>query len=131
MADIRIYDMHGIFGVYQKLDLWQSYLLSFFVYIVIINAVNLIDGLDGLAAGIGFLASVAFGFIFYYSGNVPLSLLAFVLSGSLLGFLIFNFSRRSTSMSLGHGIPVVGDRFYLDSQPGLIPRDPTHSLRLC
>lgn len=92
MADIRIYDMHGIFGVYQKLDLWQSYLLSFFVYIVIINAVNLIDGLDGLAAGIGLLASVAFGFIFYYSGNVPLSLLAFVLSGSLLGFLIFNFS---------------------------------------
>ena len=92
MADIRIDDMHGIFGIFQKLDLWQSYLLSFFVYIVIINSINLIDGLDGLAAGIGLLASIAFGYIFYFSGNVPLSLLAFVLSGSLLGFLIFNFS---------------------------------------
>ena len=38
MADIRIDDMHGIFGIFQKLDLWQSYLLSFFVYIVIINS---------------------------------------------------------------------------------------------
>ena len=92
MADIRIYEMKGIFGVNHELDLWQSYLLSFFVYIVIINAVNLIDGLDGLASGIGFISAIAFGFIYYYAGNIPLSLLAFVLAGSLLGFLIFNFS---------------------------------------
>ena len=92
MADIRIYEMQGIFGINEDLDLWQSYLLSFFVYIVIMNAINLIDGLDGLAAGIGLIAAIAFGLIFYYAGNIPLSLLAFVLAGSLFGFLIFNFS---------------------------------------
>jgi UDP-N-acetylmuramyl pentapeptide phosphotransferase/UDP-N-acetylglucosamine-1-phosphate transferase len=92
MADIRIYEMQGIFGINEDLDLWQSYLLSFFVYIVIMNAINLIDGLDGLAAGIGLIAAIAFGLIFYYAGNIPLSLLAYVLAGSLFGFLIFNFS---------------------------------------
>lgn len=92
MADIRIYEMQGIFGINEDLDLWQSYLLSFFVYIVIMNAINLIDGLDGLAAGIGLIAAIAFGVIFYYAGNIPLSLLAYVLAGSLFGFLIFNFS---------------------------------------
>ena len=92
MADIRIFEMQGIFGINEELDLWQSYLLSFFVYIVIINAINLIDGLDGLAAGIGLIAAIAFGLIFYYAGNIPLSLLSYVLAGSLFGFLIFNFS---------------------------------------
>ena len=92
MADIRILSMHGIFGVNQPLDLWQSYLLSIFVYIVIINAINLIDGLDGLAGLISFLASLFFGILFYYSGNIPLSLLAMVLCGTMLGFIIFNFS---------------------------------------
>ena len=83
--------MHGIFGVYRSLALWQSYLLSLFVYIVIINAINLIDGLDGLAGLISFNASLLFSWLFYLSGNIPLSLLAIVLSGTMLGFLFFNF----------------------------------------
>ncbi len=91
MADIRVDNMHGLFGYYLEFDLWQSYLFSFFIYIVIINSINLIDGLDGLAGGIGFIAAISFGFVFYFSGNVPLALLAFVLAGALFGFLIFNF----------------------------------------
>ncbi len=89
--DIRITGMHGIFGV-GELDLWQSYLISIFTYIVVVNAFNLIDGIDGLASGIGLISSLAFGFLFGYIGNVPLALLAFILAGSLSGFLIFNFS---------------------------------------
>ncbi len=91
ISDIRIESMHGIFGIYN-LDLWQSYLISIFTYIVIVNAYNLIDGLDGLAAGIGLISSVSFGIFFSYTGNIPLALLSFVLAGALLGFLIFNFS---------------------------------------
>lgn len=91
MADIRIESMHNIFGI-NELDLWQSYIISIFTYIVIVNAYNLIDGLDGLAGGIGFISSISFGLLFAFSENIPLSLLSFVLSGALLGFLIFNFS---------------------------------------
>ena len=89
MADLRI-SMHGIFGVTNPLSLWQSYMLSVLAYLVIINSINLIDGLDGLA-GLVSLASVFFGILFYYSGNIPLSLLAFVLAGTMLGFIFFNF----------------------------------------
>lgn len=91
MSDIKIESMHNIFGI-GELDLWQSYIISIFTYIVIVNAYNLIDGLDGLAGGIGFISSVSFGLLFAFSENIPLALLSFVLSGALLGFLIFNFS---------------------------------------
>ncbi len=91
MADIRIGSMHNIFGI-QELELWQSYIISIFTYIVIVNAYNLIDGLDGLAGGIGLISSISFGLLFALSSNIPLALLSFVLSGALLGFLVFNFS---------------------------------------
>ena len=92
MADIRIESIHGVFGINEPLDLWQSYLLSIFVYIVVINAINLIDGLDGLAVLVSLISSLIFGVLFFSSGNIPLSLLAVVLSGTMLGFAVFNFS---------------------------------------
>ena len=56
------------------------------------NAFNLIDGVDGLASGIGFIVSASFAFWFFYAGDVVMALLATALAGALLGFLIFNFS---------------------------------------
>jgi UDP-GlcNAc:undecaprenyl-phosphate/decaprenyl-phosphate GlcNAc-1-phosphate transferase len=91
MGGIQIKSMHGIFGVYELVE-WQSIILSIFAYIVIVNAYNLIDGVDGLAGGIGLMNALFFGIWFYLTGNVPLGLLSFVLAGALLGFLFFNFS---------------------------------------
>lgn len=91
MADIRITSFWGLFNFTYIPD-WASYMLSMFVYIVIVNAINLIDGIDGLAAGIGVIACATFGTWFFLSGDLPLALLAAGLGGSLLGFLVFNFS---------------------------------------
>jgi UDP-GlcNAc:undecaprenyl-phosphate GlcNAc-1-phosphate transferase len=91
MADIRIVSMHGIFGVYV-LEYWASIFLSLFTYIVVVNAFNLIDGVDGLASGVGFIASSAFGIWFALAGDPAMACLAFALSGSLFAFLFFNFS---------------------------------------
>ena len=91
MAEIKITNMHGIFGVYEIPE-WFGLMLSVFVYIVIVNAFNLIDGVDGLAAGVGLVCCLLFGFWFFQSGNTPFALLAFVLGGALLGFLVFNFN---------------------------------------
>jgi len=91
MANIRIKSMHGIFDVYE-IPFWSSIFLSLFAIIVIINAFNLIDGIDGLAAGIGCIAASIFGIWFYMAGDIVISLLSFSLSGSLLAFLFFNFS---------------------------------------
>ena len=92
MAEIKIDSLHGIFGMTGPLPEWASIALSIFVYIVIVNAFNLIDGVDGLAAGIGFLNAILFGGWFFVSGNIPMAVLAFVLAGALLAFLFFNFS---------------------------------------
>lgn len=90
IANIRITQFGGLFGI-SSIPYWVSILLSLFVYIVIVNAINLIDGVDGLATGVGFIASLAFAFWFFKTGDQPLALLAMGLAGSLLGFLIYNF----------------------------------------
>jgi len=90
VADIRITQFWGLFNV-DSLPYWFSIGLSIFVYVVIVNAINLIDGVDGLAAGVGLIASMSFAYWFYRTGDLPLALLAVGLGGSLLGFLIYNF----------------------------------------
>jgi UDP-GlcNAc:undecaprenyl-phosphate GlcNAc-1-phosphate transferase len=62
------------------------------------NAVNLIDGLDGLATGIGLTATAAALFSALLSGNAPLALVAAPLLGALLGFLPYNISPASIFM---------------------------------
>lgn len=91
MGDIRITGLHGVFGV-QAIPQWGSIFLSLFTYIVVVNAMNLIDGVDGLAAGVGFIASCVFGAWFVCANEYTLASLSFSLAGALLGFLIFNFS---------------------------------------
>lgn len=97
VADVRIHSMHGLFGV-NDIPEWASILLSVFTYLVITNAFNLIDGVDGLATGVGAIASIFFGLWFYYAGDSALTLLAFTLAGTLLGFLIYNFSPAKVFM---------------------------------
>lgn len=91
MGDIRITGLHGIFGV-EEIPYWGSVFLSLFTYIVVVNAFNLIDGVDGLAAGVGFIAACAFGVWFIFAKDYALASLAFSLAGALLGFLVFNFA---------------------------------------
>lgn len=91
VADIRIVSMHGMFDFYE-LPQSVSIAFSFFTYIVLVNAMNLIDGIDGLAGGIGLISALALGSWLYLAGNIPLALLAAVLSGALIGFMVFNFN---------------------------------------
>jgi UDP-GlcNAc:undecaprenyl-phosphate GlcNAc-1-phosphate transferase len=59
--------------------------------VVIANALNLIDGMDGLAAGIGAFAAAAMGIIAVLRHSPASAILSFALLGSLVAFLIFNF----------------------------------------
>lgn len=111
VANIRITDFNGLFGFYD-IPIWISIFLSLFVYIVIVNAINLIDGVDGLAGGVGFIASMTFAFWFYQTGDLPLALLALGLSGSLLGFLVFNFSPAKIFMG-DSGSLIIGVVLYV------------------
>ena len=100
LADIRIRHFHGILGI-EELPEGISYAFTFFVIISITNAVNLIDGIDGLAGTIIFLISVLFGTGFYLYGGVEYgnyAALAFCLAGGVLGFLRYNFLKASVFM---------------------------------
>jgi UDP-GlcNAc:undecaprenyl-phosphate/decaprenyl-phosphate GlcNAc-1-phosphate transferase len=58
----------------------------------ITNAINLIDGLDGLAAGIVLFSSLGLFFVFFTTGRLMPAFFAMALGGSCLGFLRYNFS---------------------------------------
>ena len=88
---IQITNMYGFLGMHE-LSHTVSILLTLFTIVVITNSFNLIDGVDGLAGCLGLLTSAIFGFYFYKTGLVLYSLMAFSLSGSLVAFLIYNFS---------------------------------------
>jgi UDP-N-acetylmuramyl pentapeptide phosphotransferase/UDP-N-acetylglucosamine-1-phosphate transferase len=72
--------------------------LTIFAIIVIINSYNLIDGIDGLAGGIGVITSTTFGLLFLLRGDHPLAVVSFSLTGSLLAFLKYNFSPATIFM---------------------------------
>ena len=109
MADIKLTSLHGLFGI-REIPEWAGIMLSIFTYIVIINAFNLIDGVDGLSAGVGIIAATAFGFWFYYAGDWTYAVLAFSLAGALLGFLRFNFNPAKIFMG-DSGSLVIGFLF--------------------
>jgi UDP-N-acetylmuramyl pentapeptide phosphotransferase/UDP-N-acetylglucosamine-1-phosphate transferase len=89
LGDLQIDSMHGVLGVYD-LPIWASLSFTIFVVIVITNAFNLIDGIDGLAGGIGLISSLSFGGIALIMEQSDMALIAFTLSGALVGFLKFN-----------------------------------------
>jgi len=69
------------------------------VWIVgITNAINLLDNMDGLAAGIAIAASLFLGYLFWRVGNYSMLAVTLALAGSVLGFLVFNFPPASIFM---------------------------------
>lgn len=69
-----------------------SFVLTVFWIIAVTNSLNLIDGLDGLAAGIAFFVTVSVFVVSLMQGNSFIGILAITLAGALLGFLRFNFA---------------------------------------
>ncbi len=77
---------------------WVGYPLLAFMVILISNAINLIDGLDGMAGGICFFAALTCGIISLHKGDFAIAAISLILSGSLLAFLCFNFPPASIFM---------------------------------
>jgi len=91
LGDLQIDNMHGVLGV-KGLPEWISALFTVFVVIVITNGFNLIDGVDGLAGGVGVISASCFGFIAVMMGQSDMAIIAFSLAGALLAFLRYNFN---------------------------------------
>lgn len=90
-ANIRITSFYGIFYIEELPYLW-SVLISLFTILVIVNAFNLIDGINALGASLGILIAATYGAWFYLADQVVLSIISFALVGSLIAFLKFNLT---------------------------------------
>jgi UDP-GlcNAc:undecaprenyl-phosphate GlcNAc-1-phosphate transferase len=73
------------------LPVWASWLLSLLWIVGVTNAINLLDGLDGLAAGVGVIISATLTLIAWQAGQPFGVCLGVALIGALLGFLPHNF----------------------------------------
>lgn len=80
---------------FTQIGPWQipsalSYIFTFCWVIGVVNAFNLIDGLDGLCGSLAFTTTLTLGIIYTLSGN-NISVICFILAASILGFLCFNW----------------------------------------
>ncbi|MGH7914015.1 MAG: hypothetical protein ACREPW_05120, partial [Candidatus Binataceae bacterium] len=80
--------------------------LAGFWMVAVINAFNLVDGLDGLAAGVGIAAVGAVGVVAWWSRDAALACAALATGAALGGFLLFNFYRASIFMGDSGALPM-------------------------
>jgi len=106
-TSFEILNFHGFFGVFN-MPVWVNTPLSLLIMIAIINAYNLIDGIDGLAASISTLGLTCFAICFFWTGDYLLALTAVTMIGALLGFLLFNLSESNKIFMGDTGSLVIG-----------------------
>ena len=92
----------GLWGV-STIPQWISYPLTIFAAVGIINAINLIDGVNGLSSGFCFMSSVLFAIFFYTTGNQTMTTLAMSAAGAIVPFFLHNVFGQSTKMFIGDG----------------------------
>src|SRR6478672_32210 len=90
-SGVRITSFNGLFGIYD-LPVSAQYTFTILAIAGITNAFNLIDGIDGLAGGLGFMSLVMLGIFLTLCGDANTAIVAFALGGGLLGFLYYNFN---------------------------------------
>ncbi|MFN4179662.1 MAG: glycosyltransferase family 4 protein [Armatimonadota bacterium] len=89
---LRIAFINNPFGEgYMFLSTWQGWLLTIFWIVALTNALNLIDGLDGLAAGVSFFASLTLAFLAAGQKLFPIAAAFAAIAGACMGFLPYNF----------------------------------------
>lgn len=92
-----------LLSFYELSSDWQfsvplTYFISLLTVVIISNAYNLIDGIDGLAGTVGVLVLLFFGAWFYLAGDGFLSLISLCFAGALIAFLVFNWQPSSIFM---------------------------------
>ena len=100
LGNYRITNLHGILG-FQEIGYVIGVLISMVAIVGIINAFNLIDGVDGLASGIGILVSAILGVLFLSAGDYIYAIACFSLTGSLLAFYIYNVFGHTNKIFMG------------------------------
>lgn len=100
--DCSINDFHGLWGIGLIPD-YVAVPLTVFACVGIVNAINMIDGVDGLMSGYGITISILFGAVFYKAGEVDMAAMAMIAAGALIPFFMHNVFGKKSKMFLGDG----------------------------
>ena len=96
-GDVRLSSLYGFFFLHEAPE-WFLIIATIFTIVVIINAFNLIDGINGLAGGIACIVLLTFGFWFYLHKEESLAIWAIATCGAVIGFLRYNLLKGKIFM---------------------------------
>lgn len=102
MTGVYIDSLHGLFGI-DELEPWVGIPFSVLCGVGIINAVNMIDGVDGYASGYGMMACLLFAVMFHSVWSIMMVGMAVIVGGALLPFFMHNVFGVRTKMFIGDG----------------------------
>ncbi|MBR5686625.1 MAG: undecaprenyl/decaprenyl-phosphate alpha-N-acetylglucosaminyl 1-phosphate transferase [Prevotella sp.] len=130
LSNLYINNFYGFLGIHE-IPYWLGFPLTVFIIVFIDNAINLIDGIDGLAGGLSLLALGGFLYCFSMEGLWAYSILIAGLMGVLGAFLYFNiwgkpdrntklFMGDSGSLTLGFILGFLFVKFAMDN-PNVMP----------
>ncbi|RRD79501.1 undecaprenyl/decaprenyl-phosphate alpha-N-acetylglucosaminyl 1-phosphate transferase [Alloprevotella sp. OH1205_COT-284] len=133
LCGLYINNLYGFCGIYE-IPLWMSYPLTVFICLLIVNSVNLIDGIDGLSSGLSMIALSAFALLFWQLHVIAYTLLAVGLVGSVLSFFFFNmfgseskgtktFMGDTGSLVLGYALAYLSIKYAMHN-PHVLPLRP-------
>ena len=88
-SGVYIKDFFGFLWIHNIAD-WIGWIVTSFMVVYVVNALNLIDGIDGLASGLSTLAFIFYAIMFYWAGQFVYSLLSAAAAGTLLPFFYYN-----------------------------------------
>lgn len=130
----QINDFHGLWGL-QHVPLGLSVPLTVVASVGIINAINLIDGVDGYSSGYSIVSCALFGIMFYALDNIRMVTLAAIVATSLVPFFFHNVFGKHSKMFIGDAgtlsLGIVFSIFVatiLSATPGGKPVDPNLGL---
>lgn len=91
-SPFKVQELGNLMGFGKiRMNFILSLIFSIFAINCVVHSFNLIDGIDGLAGGISFLAGLSFAFLNFKNSDFYLACISAGISGASLGFLFFNF----------------------------------------
>lgn len=97
IGGFQLQGFYGLFGL-EELPIYLNFPLTLLAIALIINAYNLIDGVNGLAGSLSTLGALTFGFLFLNNNMPNWAIVAFSVAGTTIGFLRFNMGNAKIFM---------------------------------
>ena len=96
-------NLYGLFGIW-RIPFYIGMPLTLFLMVLITNAINMIDGIDGLASGLSIISLGCLSIMFLYEGRFVFAMTALTMLGAVSAFWLFNVfgsPERRTKLYMG------------------------------